>query len=76
MHQDAAIYASLLDKGEKVAHPLAAGRKAWLQVTSGGVVLNGKELRAGDGAAVENETALKITGQADSADILLFDLPA
>jgi quercetin 2,3-dioxygenase len=76
VHQDAAIYASLLNKDEEIAHPLRAGRKAWLQVARGGIALNGKELRAGDGAAIENETALTVAGRADDTDILLFDLPA
>jgi redox-sensitive bicupin YhaK (pirin superfamily) len=75
VHQDAAIYASLLNKGEEIAHPLHAGRKAWLQVARGGIALNGKELRQGDGAAIENETALTLSGRTDGADILLFDLP-
>ena len=76
VHQDAAIYASLLKEGEQVAHALPAGRKAWLQVARGGVALNGQVLNEGDGAAVENETALTVAGRTDGAEILLFDLPA
>ncbi len=76
VHQDATIYASQLNTGEQVAHALPAGRKAGLQVARGGVTLNGEALDQGDGAAVENETALSVAGRTDGAEILLFDLPA
>jgi redox-sensitive bicupin YhaK (pirin superfamily) len=75
IHQDASVYAAMLDPGQEVAHEMAAGRLAWLQVARGVVTLNGQELRAGDGAAVENETALKISSLSDGSEVLLFDLP-
>lgn len=73
IHQDAKIYASLLDEGQKVVHTLENGRSAWLQVAAGSVTLNEIELKQGDGAAVVQESNLRITGQ-ESAEILLFDL--
>jgi quercetin 2,3-dioxygenase len=75
IHQDAAIYASVLDRGGAVAHALSAGRKAWVQVTHGAIDLDGRELSAGDGAAVEHESSLNITAKADGIEFLLFDLP-
>ena len=75
IHQDAAIYASILGKQEQVEHTLPAGRRGWLQVVHGAVELNGQSLRAGDGAAVSNEPVLSVTGDSDRAEILLFDLP-
>jgi redox-sensitive bicupin YhaK (pirin superfamily) len=75
INQDADIYASVLDRGGTVAHALAAGRKAWVQVTRGAIDLNGGELSAGDGAAVEHEPSLTVTGKADGIEFLLFDLP-
>ncbi|HEX4552448.1 MAG TPA: pirin family protein [Xanthobacteraceae bacterium] len=74
IHQDAAIYASLLRGGDKVSHALAAGRKGWVQVIRGTVELNGETLRAGDGAAAKDESALTVAAL-DDAEILLFDLP-
>ena len=74
IHQDAQIYASLLGRGDKVAHTLAPGRKGWVQVIRGTVALNGETLRAGDGAAAKDETALTVAAL-DDAEILLFDLP-
>jgi quercetin 2,3-dioxygenase len=75
IHQGADIYASLLDDGETVEHRLQAGRKVWLQVARGAVDLNGQALRAGDGAAVEGEPAVRITARASGSEVLLFDLP-
>ncbi len=75
IHQAAEIYASLLDKGEEVTHPLPADRKGWLQVLRGAVALNGQGLRAGDGAAIEHEPEMRIAATTDGVEILLFDLP-
>jgi quercetin 2,3-dioxygenase len=73
IHQNASVYASLLEPGETVSHSLAAGRGAWLHLVSGAATLNGTMLSTGDGAAVENETALEIVATAPS-ELLLFDL--
>jgi redox-sensitive bicupin YhaK (pirin superfamily) len=73
VHQDVTLYASLLQSGLSVEHQLQPDRHAWLQVIKGDVFLNGKSLKAGDGAAVSEETRLKIEAQSD-AEFLLFDL--
>jgi len=75
IHQDSDVYASILDEDETVAQPLAAGRKGWVQVTRGLVELNGKRLAAGDGAAIENEPSVRISGASDGSEFLFFDLP-
>jgi hypothetical protein len=75
IHQDADLYASLLDENEGVTHPLAAGRRGWVQVARGAVDMNGKSLRAGDGAAVSDLPTLTVTATADGSEVLLFDLP-
>jgi len=74
IHQDARLYASVLEEGKRVLHELGKGRSAWLQVARGEVSLNGTTLKAGDGAAVEHEAALEITGRVPSSEFLLFDL--
>lgn len=74
IHQDAKLYASILGKGEKTQHELARGRHAWVQVARGSVELNGKPLKAGDGAAVSNESHLTLAGTNGEAEVLLFDL--
>jgi redox-sensitive bicupin YhaK (pirin superfamily) len=73
IHQDAKIYASLLDDREEVVHGLAEGRSAWLQVAAGSVRLNDVALKHGDGAAVSQESNLRITAEGP-AEVLLFDL--
>ena len=73
VRQDVAMYASVLDPGKRVEHALAPGRRAWLQVASGAVRVNGQELGTGDGAAIEGEASLAIEGR-ERAEFLLFDL--
>jgi redox-sensitive bicupin YhaK (pirin superfamily) len=75
IHQDADIYASVLDREETVAHTLAADRRVWIQVARGEVDIDGRRLRAGDGAAIENESAVRAAALADGSELLLFDLP-
>jgi redox-sensitive bicupin YhaK (pirin superfamily) len=73
IHQDAQLYAALLEPGQEVAHRLATGRHAWAQVARGAVEINGQLLRQGDGAAVNDEEQLSIAGREES-EVLLFDL--
>lgn len=74
VHQDAFLYRTLLEVGESVRYPLAAGRRAYVHVAKGAVRLNGHGLTAGGGARVEAEAELHL-GALDPADVLLFDLP-
>ncbi len=73
IHQDARVYAARLN-GAEVKHALASGRRAWVQVARGAVALNGQQLAAGDGAALEHETTVTLAAS-ESAEVLLFDLP-
>jgi redox-sensitive bicupin YhaK (pirin superfamily) len=70
VHQDAAIYSSILDR--TVSHEFASGRYGWLQVARGEVEVNGEKLNAGDGAAISGEPLITISGT--KAELLLFDL--
>ncbi len=74
IHQDAKLFASLLEDGETVRYDLPPHRHAWLQVARGAVTLNRQQLRAGDGAAVSQESALQISATSNGSEILLFDL--
>ena len=73
IHQDARVYATLLDPNHEVSHPLASGRHAWLQVAAGSVTLNGLNLKQGDGAAVSEESTITIAAP-EPSEVLLFDL--
>jgi quercetin 2,3-dioxygenase len=74
VHQDAYLYAALLDGAERVVHALAPGRRSYVHVARGAVTANGKQLAAGDAlkAAEVGEIALE---HGDGAEVLLFDLP-
>jgi redox-sensitive bicupin YhaK (pirin superfamily) len=73
IHQDAQLFATVLDAGQTVVHALAENRYAWLQVARGTISLDEAELKQGDGAAVSKESELTITAH-DQAEVLLFDL--
>ncbi len=75
IHQDVDLYAALLADGETVSHALAAGRKSWVQVARGSVVLNEEQLYPGDGVAIEGPVTVALTGSSDT-EILLFDMGA
>jgi redox-sensitive bicupin YhaK (pirin superfamily) len=74
VHQDADVYAAVLGPGDRVGHPLRPGRGAWVHVARGAAVLNDRPLGTGDGAAVEGEAALELSGAEEGAEVLLFDL--
>ena len=74
IHQDAYVYASLLDGAEKVSHVLAQGRKAYVHVIRGDIAVNGQALTTGDAAMFSGETAVELA-QGKDAEVLLFDLP-
>lgn len=73
IYQDVKLYVSKLDKKENVSYPLSTNRFAWIQVARGAVHLNGHSLKQGDGAAVERERTIAVTGN-EPSEILLFDL--
>jgi redox-sensitive bicupin YhaK (pirin superfamily) len=73
IHQDASLWAARLQPGKPARHTLAPGRRAWLQVARGDVVLNGTKLDAGDGAAVTGEALVEL-GTEKGGEVLLFDL--
>jgi quercetin 2,3-dioxygenase len=74
IHQDARVYAGLFDGAERADFPVAAGRRAWLQVARGALAANGTRLEAGDGARTAGPAQLTLQGGAQ-AEVLLFDLP-
>jgi len=74
IHQNAQIYASLLEPGKSVSHTILPGRAAWIQVARGSLRINDTELQTGDGAAISDSGVLKMEAKTDS-EFLLFDLP-
>jgi quercetin 2,3-dioxygenase len=73
LHQDAHIFVAELDAGRTVEHHLGNGRGAWVQVARGSVQLGDVHLQQGDGAAIENEATIRLTG-VEPGQVLVFDL--
>ncbi|HYX29026.1 MAG TPA: pirin family protein [Pyrinomonadaceae bacterium] len=73
IHQDARVFAALLNAGQSIEYPLGTNRYAWLQLAQGRLTLNGQNLRAGDGAALQNESQIELSSEEES-EFLLFDL--
>jgi redox-sensitive bicupin YhaK (pirin superfamily) len=73
IHQDARLYAALLDGGMAVAHRLAPGRRAYVHVAKGAVAVNGHPLAAGDAAMLTGEAQVALADARD-AEVLVFDL--
>ncbi|CAG2130615.1 pirin family protein [Cupriavidus numazuensis] len=73
VHQDVRLYAGLFDGDESATLALAPGRRAYVHVARGRVVVNGKPLEAGDAAKLESVDAVALT-QGEDAEVLVFDL--
>jgi redox-sensitive bicupin YhaK (pirin superfamily) len=71
--QDADLYISRLKADEELSFNLRSGRGAWIQIVSGSVSLNGRELKTGDGIAVTSVDELRFLA-AQPTELLLFDL--
>jgi hypothetical protein len=74
IHQDVRLYSAILDAGAEVTHTLTPGRAGWVQVARGSVTVNGVALSQGDGAAIEDESTVRVAGNEPGSEILLFDL--
>lgn len=73
VHQDASLYATLLEPGEAAEYELRPGRHAWVQAARGAVGVNGLRLNQSDGAAISDERRIRLVG-VEPAEVLLFDL--
>jgi len=73
IHQDAALYAALLDGADRISHKLADGRKAYVHVARGAATVNGQPLGPGDALKASGESEVVIEN-ADKAEVLLFDI--
>jgi redox-sensitive bicupin YhaK (pirin superfamily) len=73
VHADALLYAGLFDGDERATLPLDKGRRAYVHIVRGSIVVNGKALSAGDAVMLDNEPAVQLE-QGDDAEVLAFDL--
>jgi redox-sensitive bicupin YhaK (pirin superfamily) len=70
---DARIVGATLKAGETAEYELGAGRHAYLVTAKGAVEINGVRIDERDGAAIADETVLRVTALNDDAEIVLVD---
>ena len=75
LRTDARVLGATLKAGETAEYPLGAGRYAYLVPATGSVELNGVKLDARDGAAIRDETVLRVKAETD-AELVLVDTAA
>jgi redox-sensitive bicupin YhaK (pirin superfamily) len=73
VHQDARVYAALIDGAERAVHALVPGRSAYVHMARGAAVVNGRRLDAGDALKL-TDIAEIVLEKGESAEVLLFDL--
>lgn len=73
VHQDVHVHAALLDGAESAGLAIAPGRAAWVHVARGALQVNGRTLRAGDGAGLAKEELVELS-RGEDAEVLIFDL--
>ena len=76
IHQDASLYATVLDGDDAVDFQPAAGRLVYVHVVRGEATVNGQALAAGDAMKLSgNENRVRLE-KGRGAEVLVFDLPA
>jgi redox-sensitive bicupin YhaK (pirin superfamily) len=73
IHQDAFVYAALLDGADRATHKLHPGRRAYLHVVRGKLTANGQPLETGDALKATNAPEITLE-KGERAEALLLDL--
>jgi len=73
VRQDFQMYSGLVLEGTHMIHELGPGRRAWLHVVDGKVLINELELQTGDGIGFTDEKSVSFTAKEPSS-MILFDL--
>jgi redox-sensitive bicupin YhaK (pirin superfamily) len=73
IHQDAAVYAALLDGAERIEYKLDPARRAYVHVARGRLSVNGQPLEAGDALKASGVSEM-VFENGEQAEIILFDL--
>ncbi len=74
IQQDVRLYIGKLGNQQQFSQTIAPGRHVWIQMIDGSLKMNDQLLlNVGDGAAISDETALKLSAQ-NNTHFLLFDL--
>ena len=73
LHQDAFLYAALLDGADRAVHKLQQGRRAYVHVARGAATVNGQPLEAGDALKAVGASEI-VLEKGEGNEVLLFDL--
>ena len=73
IHQDIQLVSTVLDADTDIDYTFDEGRRGYLQVVSGQVRIDDKELTAGDAVAMQDQSEFSITALQES-ELLLFDM--
>lgn len=74
LHQDASIYAAILNGEGRAEHAFQPGRLGYVHVIRGRVDVNGVAVQGGDALKLAGEERVTFAN-AEAAELLLFDLP-
>lgn len=74
MNADATIYRSFLETGKEVIHKAPAGRRVFLYLTDGQIVVKGETLNRNDQARIKADGMLVIKALQPS-DLVMIDVP-
>ena len=70
---DARVLGARLEPGQEIEYRLRPGRHAYLVPASGAVSVNGVRVGERDGAAIRDETVLRLTAPDGEAELVLVD---
>jgi len=73
IHQDARVFATILDGADAVSYALPTQHHAYVHVARGSLKVNGTELSVGDGAKITGEDELRLS-DGKQAEVLVFDM--
>jgi len=73
IHQDAAIFASIVAPAQRVERATDPARYQWIQIVEGHATINGHAVERGDGLSLTGATHLEIEAVTET-ELLLFDL--
>jgi redox-sensitive bicupin YhaK (pirin superfamily) len=74
VHQETTFYVGHLRTGDHIETRIDAGRRGYLYLIEGELLVNGERLAAGDQARIETPGPLALVGQEES-ELLFIDLP-
>jgi len=75
INADARVYAGLFENGEHAQLALDPGRKSYVHLMRGALIVNGQALEAGDALMLQDESSIDVA-QGNDAEVLVFDLAA